>query len=159
MFRSSQFSLVALVLICLGLTNARSSEKVAKDDPSEKNGTLEVVVKGLRNGKGDVLISLYNQSKGFPADRSAVFRKRKVSPSASMNATVTFSDLEFGDYAVAILHDEDRSGDMTYRLRTFPKEGYGFSNNPVIKVRAPTFSDSKVVLSKSSGKVEIKANY
>ena len=123
------------------------------------HGTLKVVVSGLRNTKGKVLISLYSGPRGFPSDRSAVTRSVTVSDFPGGRAAASFDDLPYGEYAVAILHDEDSNGDMTYRLKVLPKEGYGFSNNVKPKLKAPSFESAKVTLGAAMKSLHIEPIY
>ena len=43
-------------------------------------GDINVVITGLRNADGEVLISLYNKAEGFPKDRSTIIRAAAVIP-------------------------------------------------------------------------------
>ena len=49
----------------------------------------------------------------------------------------TSFNLEPGDYAVAIYHDENGNGQLDKRLFGIPKEPYGFSNNYRPRLSAP----------------------
>ena len=72
-------------------------------------GDIHVVITNLRNGNGEVLISLYNRAEGFPKDRSAVIRSAAVPADAAGQVMTVFENLPHGDYAIAVLHDEDFS--------------------------------------------------
>jgi uncharacterized protein (DUF2141 family) len=122
-------------------------------------GSLTVIVTGLRNDNGQVLFSLYNKAEGFPRDRSQIMQTAEVTRITSKQATVTFRDLPYGDYAVAILHDENRSGDMDYNLLHLPKEGYGFSNNVAVKLTPPAFKAAKFPLNAPRVTTSITARY
>ena len=85
-------------------------------------GNINVVITNLRNTNGEVLISLYNKAEGFPRDHSAIVRSAAVVPDESGQVRTVFEDLPHGDYAVAVLHDEDRSLGMTFGRFHLPKE-------------------------------------
>ena len=58
---------------------------------------------------------------------------------------MTLGQLAPGDYAIAIIHDENRNG----RLDTFagiPREGVGFSRNPVLRFGAPSFRSASFTI-------------
>lgn len=110
------------------------------------SGDITVVVADLRNDRGEVLISLYNKAEGFPKDRSTIIRSAAVQADASGQVTTVFRDLPHGDYAIAVLHDEDRSNDMTFGALHLPKEGYCFSNNVRAVFKAPKFEKVKFTL-------------
>jgi uncharacterized protein (DUF2141 family) len=109
-------------------------------------GGITVVITNLRNADGEVLISLYNKAEGFPKDRSTIIRSAAIPADASGRVTTVFEDLPYGDYAVAVLHDEDGSNDMTFGALHLPKEGYCFSNNVKVVFKAPKFEKAKFML-------------
>ena len=47
-------------------------------------------------------------------------------------------DIPDGNYAIAILHDENNDGDMNYSVK-IPREGFGFSNDAKTKLAPPKF--------------------
>lgn len=109
-------------------------------------GKITVVITGLRSSEGEVLISLYNKAEGFPRDRSTIIRSAAVPADVSGQVTTVFEGLPHGDYAIAVLHDEDFTQDMTFGVFHLPKEGYCFSNNVKVRFKAPTFEKAKFTL-------------
>ena len=109
-------------------------------------GDITVVITDLRNAEGEILISLYDKAEGFPKDREAIIRSAAVAPGASGQVTIVFEDLPHGDYAIAVLHDEDTSQDMSFGAFHLPKEGYCFSNNVKVRFRPPKFKKTKFTL-------------
>ena len=109
-------------------------------------GDITVVITNLRNGDGEVLISLYNKAEGFPRDRSTIIRAAAVPADSSGQITTVFEDLSYGDYAIAVLHDEDLSQGMTFGRFHLPKEGHCFSNNVKVRFKAPKFKKAKFTL-------------
>ena len=109
-------------------------------------GDISVVITNLRNTDGDVLISLYDKAEGFPKDRDAIIRAAAIPPDASGQVTTVFEDLPHGDYAIAVLHDEDGSQGMTFGRFHLPKEGYCFSNNVKVRFKPPKFKKTKFTL-------------
>jgi uncharacterized protein (DUF2141 family) len=91
-------------------------------------------------------ISLYDKAEGFPRDRDAIIRAAAVAPDASGQVTTIFKDLRHGDYAIAVLHDEDNSQGMTFGRFHLPKEGYCFSNNAKVRFKPPKFKKTKFTL-------------
>jgi uncharacterized protein (DUF2141 family) len=109
-------------------------------------GDITVVITNLRNTDGEILISLYDKAEGFPKDRSAIIRAASVLPDPSGQVTTVFEDLPYGDYAIAVLHDEDNSRGMSFGRFHLPKEGYCFSNNVKVRFKAPKFKKTKFTL-------------
>ena len=109
-------------------------------------GDITVVITNLRSTDGDVLISLYDKAEGFPKDRDAIVRAAAVPPDDSGQVTAVFEDLPHGEYAIAVLHDEDGSRGMTFGRFHLPKEGYCFSNNVKVRFKPPKFKKTKFTL-------------
>jgi len=122
------------------------------------SGRLDVVVHGVRNDSGRVLVSLYDRAAGFPRERSAVADARTVDARRG-DVTVRFSDLPHGDYAVAVLHDENVSGDMDTGFLGIPKEGFAFSNDVNPRFRAPSFDDTKFTIGGLETSVALQMRY
>jgi uncharacterized protein (DUF2141 family) len=100
---------------------------------------IRITVSQLRNEKGHVLISLFRDGAGYPDDAAKAFRKIQVDISGK-KASVLFTGLPAGNYAVAILHDENNDQKMNKTSLGLPKEGYGFSNNVVGAFGPPSWS-------------------
>jgi uncharacterized protein (DUF2141 family) len=57
-------------------------------------------------------------------------------------AIVTFTDLETGDYAFALFHDENGNNEMDSNMFGVPKEGYRFSTNYKPTMNMPDFDEA-----------------
>lgn len=100
---------------------------------------IKVTITNLRNNKGHVLISLFKEGVGYPDKPDKAFRKTKLAISDHKTA-VLFTDLPSGNYAIAILHDENDDQKMNTNFFGLPKEGYGFSNNVMGTFGPPSHS-------------------
>lgn len=140
------------IIIVLTTTWAPGSQPAAK-------GTITVTITELRNTDGHVLISLYNKAEGFPKDHDAVIQSAAVVPEDSGQVTVAFENLPYGDYAIAVLHDEDFNGDMTFGAFHLPKEGYCFSNNVKVRLKAPKFEKARFLLDKENVTQTLRVRY
>jgi uncharacterized protein (DUF2141 family) len=88
-----------------------------------------VVVTGARNDRGLIRVALFAGPEGFPGhDEHAL--GRAVTPASTGPVTLVFRDVPPGEYAAAVLHDEDGNGRMRSNWLGMPREGYGTSNNP-----------------------------
>ncbi|MEA5000298.1 MAG: DUF2141 domain-containing protein [Endomicrobiaceae bacterium] len=96
----------------------------------------------FKNDKGTARFSLFSQSKGFPEKYK--FANATVSaPIVNNNATATFENILYGEYAVSILHDENDNYKMDFNFIGIPKEGFGVSNNRNKKSK-PSYDKSKI---------------
>src|SRR6266403_2740071 len=127
---------------------------------TKDTGSIAVRVTGARNTKGKIGVTLFQDAQGFPDDTSKAIRQQSVDIDPNtMSAQMTFKDLPEGTFAVSVLNDENGNGKMDKNFVGMPKEGYGASNNPKKKKRAPTFDEAKFSLNTSEQAIEITLIY
>lgn len=101
---------------------------------------LRLTVVNLRTAEGSLRVSVFGGPEGFLRDeRQAV--ARGVYRADEANMAIEFR-LPPGRYAVAILHDENDNGRLDTNFLGIPVEGYGVSNNPKPRFRAPRFHEA-----------------
>lgn len=103
---------------------------------------LNITITGVRNNSGSVLVSLFLDDSGYPADASKAVRKGKATYGSDKTATIKFDDLPAGRYAAVVLHDENDNFRMDKTWIGLPKEGYGFSNNAKAPFGPPSFKQA-----------------
>lgn len=119
---------------------------------------LEIKINGARTNNGYILLSLFNASDGFPDKNNKAYRKLQLT--LNNNATVAeFKGLPVGEYAVAILHDENNDQKMNTNWVGWPKEGFGFSNNAMGMFGPPSFNKAKVEYKGGVKVIEIQLKY
>jgi uncharacterized protein (DUF2141 family) len=107
---------------------------------SADNVSLTVKVSGLRNELGVVQFALYNKDGSIPDKDYEHYYKILKAEIINGAATVTFSNIPAGTYAVNVLHDENKDGKID-RGFVLPTEGVGFSNYQSIGLtNKPNFS-------------------
>ena len=104
------------------------------------SATLEVDIYGLRSVKGNVLVCVTANPRFFP-DCSKDPKSRRATVPANNAALVSFSGMSSGTYAIALVHDENANSKMDMAI-FLPKEGFGFSRNPVVMAGPPKFSSA-----------------
>lgn len=115
------------------------------DRPTQaKQYALTISVKGITKEKGDIHIGIYNKEEGF-SEVDKTFRNA-VLPATGKVLQYRFEDLPQGQYAVCIFQDYNKNGKLDKNLVGAPTEPYGFSNNPRIFFRAPTFQETRIAL-------------
>ncbi|WP_179352001.1 DUF2141 domain-containing protein [Winogradskyella vidalii] len=106
---------------------------------AQNSGTnITVTIDNIKNDNGKVLISLHTtdtfmKGKGLMNAQSEI-KDGKI--------TVTFKDVEPGEYALLAVHDENENKRMDFRDNGMPLESYGASNN-VMNFGPPQFEDAK----------------
>jgi uncharacterized protein (DUF2141 family) len=133
-------ALLMVMLLPLLLLPALSAQSV-------NTGTLTVRVVNARNANGEIRVALFKDAQGFPGDASLAFRTQRaqIDPH-TLSATVVFTEIPQGVYAVSVFHDENGNGRLDKNFVGIPKEEYGASNNPAKKMGPPAFDEAKFSL-------------
>lgn len=97
---------------------------------------IEISIETLRNRKGDVHLCLTRRPAHFPDCKSDPRAVTRSAPAAT--GPIRISGLAPGGYAVSVFHDENRNRKLDM-LIGIPREGFGFSRNPVVRFGAPKF--------------------
>lgn len=105
---------------------------------SEETASIRISIPNVKEGKGEILISLFNKEKGFPEEGALAFRTWRLPPEKNL----LLSGIPAGKYALAILHDFDNNQKMTYNLLGIPQEGYASSPDGGPKLSKPRFNKS-----------------
>lgn len=119
---------------------------------------LVVEVTGARNQQGQICLSLFANSEGFPVEGTNTTQNQCSSVTA-MPQRIIFDGIEQGNYAVAVLHDANRDGEINRNSLGIPREGFGFSRNPTIFMGPPTFGEASIVVVGRETNIQIQLNY
>lgn len=142
---------VPLFLFSLTLAGAPEGTPPA---PAE----LTVEVGKLRNLRGVLGCQIFERADGFPSQGQKAKARQEHVPQGNF-VTCSFKDLPPGQYAVAVIHDEDQDGILETNFLGMPQEGYGASNNKLPGLSAPTFEDSRLTIGpgeKKTIKIELR---
>ena len=119
------------------LTLATAAMLTLGNAPGVRQDVVVTVV-DLRSTQGTVLACLTDRSGTFPdCANDETSQKRVVR--ANARVTIVFNDVQPGEYAISLLHDENGNckADKTLFI---PKEGFGFSRDAKVRFGPPQFS-------------------
>lgn len=136
-------SLTLAALVALLSANAPAAE-------------LELTVGGVRNAKGVLQICLTRQQAHFPdckRDPKAVVRTVSAQTGA-----VRLGGLVPGHYAISVFHDENANRKLD-TLLAVPREGFGFSRNPVVRFGAPKFRQVVIDIGAGFSRQTVRMQY
>jgi len=119
---------------------------------------LKIKIVGIKKKQGQLCLSLFNCKQGFPNNVNKAIETCCIEVTDNQ-ATINFSNLEYGSYAVAVFHDENNDGILNFNWLGIPIEGFGFSQNPHILKGIPKFEDSAVMVNDDHRNIEIKLKY
>jgi uncharacterized protein (DUF2141 family) len=134
----------ATVLAAILAVGLLAEDSAPVDHVAEHQGcTVRVHTDGLRNSKGLVGTLLFASAVGWPEDVTKAFRHDASAIGRDdRQATITFAGVPPGDYGVVALHHENRDMKLDRNLFGWPKEGFGFANNPRVGLAPPAFKDA-----------------
>lgn len=124
--------------------------------PLGSGAELTVTVEGLRNAKGNVELSIYNDPAQWPDNPTP--DHHQVKPAAEGSVTFKF-DLPPGTYAAAGYHDENGNGKFDKSFLGLPEEGYTMSNNARPFLSAPAWGKVDFPLPASGASITMKMIY
>ncbi|WP_400078178.1 DUF2141 domain-containing protein [Winogradskyella sp. R77965] len=117
----------------------------------EKGITITVTIDNVKNDTGKVLMSLHSSEtfmKGLGVlDAETEIKDGKV--------TITFENVQPGEYAIMAMHDENDNKRMDFRENGMPLESYGTSNN-VMAFGPPQYDDAKFTVEDKDLELEIR---
>jgi uncharacterized protein (DUF2141 family) len=120
--------------------------------------TLIIQVTGFRNTKGLLGAQLFTSSDGWPEDVNKSFRQEHF-PIEGDHATARFDHLPAGKYGVVVLHDENENQKLDRNIFLFPKEGFGFANNPHVLLVAPPIEKATIPVTCPTTTTDIRLIY
>lgn len=129
---------------------------LANAAPAEVAQPLSLEVEGLRSAKGRLLVCVTSEAAHFP-DCSNDPDKRHFTLIAEQGP-VSLGHVPAGSYAIAVIHDENANG----KLDTFagiPREGVGFSRNPVLRFGAPAFKSAVFSVAGAPVRQQVRIKY
>ena len=107
--------------------------------------TLRIRVDGLRNSTGVVGAAIFKTRDGWPENMSKTVNHWPTPiAQGAHQATAVMENLPAGDYGVVAIHDENKNHKLDRNFIGFPKEGFGFANNPHVGLSEPSF-DAAIV--------------
>ena len=125
----------------LAWTKARYPVALA-DSEKPQETALTVEVEGLRSAKGQLVYSVFAGPDGFPDKGEKALTSGACALTDDKTARFVVPKLAPGVYAITLFHDENSNGKLDTKTFGIPKEGFGFSNNPKIRMGPPRFKDT-----------------
>lgn len=120
-------------------------------------GDLRVNLAGLRNAKGTLLLCLSGNPRHFP-DCGSDPAARMIKVPAARAKGLAFTGVAPGDYALSVMHDENGNARLDTTM-SIPREGFGFSRNPVVRFGPPKYRDVRFAMTATSMSLPIKMKY
>ena len=120
--------------------------------------TTHVTISGIRSGNGQILLNVFKDNETYDKEKPVktfLFDKKGLVD----GKLIVPCPLDPGVYGLTIVDDENSNGKIDKNIMGMPKEGFGFSNFFMEKMKKPAFDDFKVNLNSANTLVEIKVKY
>ncbi len=145
--------LKGLFLVNISLGSNFAVTKCTLPDKDEAASSITVKVVNLRPLKGTLRLALYGSRKAYE-DRSNAVCSTSLAV-RSGNATIGFTGLSEGWYAIMFYHDTNNNGKFD-RILGIPKEQFGFSNNALPGLGGPpSFDKTKFFVPKGKNLIMV----
>lgn len=142
----------ALVLLGAGLTGTLAAAAPAQA------GEVVITITDLRSTKGVVRACMTTREDIFPKCIKDPAAHRAV-VKADGKLEIRFTGVKPGQYAIALLHDENENGKADRAMGMMPKEGYGFSRDAPVKMAPPKFADAVFPINEGTSRMTIRMRY
>lgn len=117
---------------------------------------IDISFERLRNHRGLVHFCATNDPRNFPDCSHDPYAIKRTIPASEDHLRI--SGIAPGDYALTLLHDENGNGRLDTTLG-IPREGFGFSRNPVVRFGAPKFQQVRIRLAPGYSHLTIRMQY
>jgi uncharacterized protein (DUF2141 family) len=120
---------------------------------------INVKIQNISNNAGVIACAIFESGEGFPNKFLKFAPKIMITQISGTDASFEFSDILPGKYAIAVIHDENRNGELDTNFFGIPKEGYGFSSGAEVSLSAPSFSDAEFTYDGGDLQMSISLKY
>lgn len=120
---------------------------------------IHVKILNIRNSAGTVACALFESPTGFPREFLRSATNVMVIKIRETQARCDFQSIPPGNYAIAVIHDQNMNGKLDANVLGIPTEGYGFSKDAKGKVSAPSFSAARFPYNGKNLNLTIRLNY
>ena len=119
-----------------------------------RGATLEVVVAGVRNGRGEVRVAVCSEARFLELHCEHVGHVA----AREGEVVVRIEGVPAGVWAAQAFHDEDSDGKIGTVLGV-PTEGLGFSNDVRFLFGPPRFRDAAFRMAPDGGRIRFSLRY
>lgn len=149
--KAGNFSL-SLLLATLGtfITNGANS--------AGQHGNIEVHISCFGSDRGVARFMLFDDESAYLKDKFNGLTAFKIGTASikSTEANFVFTNVPYGEYAIKVFHDPDKTGLLAKNKLGGAKSEYGYSNNVRATFGTPNFESAKFALQNSEIYVNIE---
>jgi uncharacterized protein (DUF2141 family) len=150
---------VILFSICIFLRITLFARIDQQDRKPEITHGIDLTINNIRNKTGAIQIGVFDSEAGYPD--KPVFSFTLAKDTIGSGRLRLFIPMKNpGIFGITVLDDENRNKRMDFVFGIKPREGFGFSNNPIVPGRKPPpFNETKINYHGGRLKVNINMKY
>ena len=118
-------------------------------------GRLEVTVANVKDTTGTVRVGIFRDESTFLKDAFV----GKIVKASKGEVKVVFESVPAGKYALSVIHDENRNGELDSNFIGIPREGFGFSNDAMGTFGPPGFEKCTFQVNTEAKKMTVTMRY
>ena len=119
---------------------------------------IQITIEKVRNSRGTIKVELYDgTAKNNGKKRKKVARTRVKAQSGETRLCLNAPSQ--GEYAIALYHDENDNKKLDRNFIGIPREGFGFSNNPPVRLGLPAQEEMRFRVDYSTAAIRISVVY
>jgi len=119
----------------------------------EDKGAMKVSLSNIKS-TGKIHVAVYRAGEGFPNQKLKV--KSLLGEGINGKCELSFDEIPFGQYAIAIYQDENGNGELDKGMFGIPEEPFAFSNNFRPRFGGPSFEKCKFDFNKNDQVIRIE---
>ena len=116
---------------------------------------IQFEINGVDSDKGKLYVQLFKGKDNYDAGKPESSLIVKAKPGTN---TITFNNVDSGEYAVRFFHDENDNGELEFNLFGMPVEGYGYSNDAQPNFGPAKYKHMKFMVTDTTQTVINKSN-
>ena len=120
------------------------------------SATLTVVISDVRSDIGVLNIGIYDNKNDWLGSSTVQKRSLTVREHNVGGVVTTSFEVEPGEYAISVHHDDNDNGKMDTNFIGIPKEPTGLSNGAVPKFGPPKYKDAAFLVTNEDLEMPIK---
>ena len=113
-------------------------------------GTVEFNISGVNDDSSKLYVQIFKGEENYQNGNA---ESATITTSKDGKASIIFSNLDKGDYALRFFHDQNNNGKLEMNLFGMPVEGYGFSNNAQPNFGPVSYQQIRFSVDADDGKV------
>jgi uncharacterized protein (DUF2141 family) len=118
-------------------------------------GKVELTIANVKDTTGMLRVGIFKDEATFLKD--AIIGK--VVNAVKGEVTVVFDNVPAGKYALSVIHDENRNGELDSNFIGIPKEGFAFGNDAMGTFGPPSFEKAAFEILRSPKKLKVTMRY